>query len=215
VVLNLQPQVTLHEVLTGQGTLAQALVAVPAGFHVLLAGSGLVEYSRLTPELQQRLAGLIREAAQHFDVVLLDTGAGISDVVLYTLSLADEVLVVATPEPTSLTDAYATIKVLAALQQRRRLGLLLNQATRPGEGLTIAKQLQTVVDRYVVPTLGHALPLRVMGELPMDANVREAVRRRALVSRLWPGAEVSRALVAAADRMWTQWGAAGANGPSA
>ena len=61
-----------------------------------------------------------------YDRVLLDTGAGISDVVLYTVSLADEVLVVATPEPTSLTDAYATIKVLATQQQRRHVGLVLS-----------------------------------------------------------------------------------------
>ena len=75
--------------------------------------------------------------APRFDHILLDTGAGISDVVLYAVSLADEVLVVATPEPTSLTDAYATIKVLATTQGRRKFNLLVNQTRKMGEGRAV------------------------------------------------------------------------------
>ncbi|MFN6997103.1 MAG: MinD/ParA family protein, partial [Aquincola tertiaricarbonis] len=130
-----------------------------------------------------------------------DTGAGISDVVLYTVSLADEVLVVATPEPTSLTDAYATIKVLATTQGRRHIRLLANQAGRPGEGRGICKQLQLVVDRYVSPGLDAALQLEFMGEVPSDASVRDAVLRRELLLEAFPGSAAAQAIVALAAKM--------------
>ncbi len=118
VVLNLFPKITLHDVFTGKATLEDAILPAPGGFSVLLAGSGLVEYSRLTGEVREQLLKIIETVAPRFDRILLDTGAGISDVVLFAVSLASEVLVVATPEPTSLTDAYATIKVLATQQER-------------------------------------------------------------------------------------------------
>src|SRR5512143_2522487 len=149
VVLNLFPKITLHDVFTGKANLSDAILPAPGGFSVLLAGSGLVEYSRLTPEVREQLLGVIQKVAPRFDRVLLDTGAGISDVVLYAVALADEGMVVATPEPTSLTGAYATIKVRASQQQRRSIKLLVNQVGRTGEGRGIRGQLQVVVDRFV------------------------------------------------------------------
>ena len=204
VVLNLYPKITLHDVFTGKAALADALLPAPGGFTVLLAGSGMVEYSRMTPEVRDQLQRVIDEVAPRFDDVILDTGAGISDVVLYAVSLADEVVVVATPEPTSLTDAYATIKVLATTQGRRALQLLVNQTRRPGEGRVVRQQLQTVVDRYVVPGLGEAVRLDLLGELPADPSVRDAVLRRQLLLEAMPGAPAAVAMVAVATRLMAQ-----------
>ncbi|MBL8330611.1 MAG: MinD/ParA family protein [Rubrivivax sp.] len=204
VVLNLYPKITLHDVFTGKNTLAEAILPAPGGFSVLLAGSGMVEYSRMTAEVREQLQALVNEVSPKFDHVLLDTGAGISDVVLYTVSLASEVLVIATPEPTSLTDAYATIKVLATTQGRRRVHLLVNQVRRPGEGRTVRAQLQQVVDRFVNPTLDTntgAVRLELLGEIPIDPAVREAVQRRQLLLETMPGTAAAIALVNAAVRM--------------
>jgi flagellar biosynthesis protein FlhG len=143
VVLNLFPKITLHDVFTGKSNLPDAVLPAPGGFYVLLAGSGMVEYSRMTPEVREQLQNVITEVRPRFDHVLLDTGAGISDVVLYTVSLADEVLIVVTPEPTSLTDAYATIKVLAQTQGRRAFRLVVNQTRKPGEGRCGAAAIAT------------------------------------------------------------------------
>ena len=118
VVLNLHPKITLHDVFTGKASLDEAVIAAPGGFSVVLAGSGMVEYSRLTPEVRNQFLSVIETLTPRYDVILLDTGAGISDVVLFSVSLASEVMIVATPEPTSLTDAYAAIKVLAMQQKR-------------------------------------------------------------------------------------------------
>ena len=201
VVLNLAPKITLHDVFTGKSSLADAILPAPGGFSVLLAGSGMVEYSRMTPEVRVQLQRVIDEVAPRYDHVLLDTGAGISDVVLYTVSLAAHVLVTATPEPTSLTDAYATIKVLATTQGRRRIHLVVNQARRPGEGRNVRAQLQQVVDRYVNPALDAPVRIELLGEVPADAAVRDAVLRRQLLLETLPGCAASLALVALAARL--------------
>ncbi|HOL38036.1 MAG: MinD/ParA family protein [Proteobacteria bacterium] len=203
VVLNLWPKITLHEVFTGKAALADAILPAPGGFSVLLAGSGMVEYSRMTPEVRLQLQRVIDEVAPRYDHVLLDTGAGISDLVLYTVSLAAHVLVTATPEPTSLTDAYATIKVLAATQGRRHIHLVVNQVRRPGEGRSVRAQLQQVVDRYVSPTLEAPVRIELLGEVPTDPAVREAVLRRQLLLETLPGTAASLAVVAMAAR-WPQ-----------
>jgi flagellar biosynthesis protein FlhG len=201
VVLNLFPKITLHDVFTGKHTLEEAVLAAPGGFHVLLAGSGMVEYSRMTPEVRDQLQKVVTDVAPRFDHVLLDTGAGISDVVLYTVSLAGEVMVVVTPEPTSLTDAYATIKVLATTQGRRKVQLLVNQTRKAGEGRAVRQQLQQVIDRYVSPGLDEPVRLELLGEVPADSAVREAVQRRQLLMEHMPGTPAAIALVAVATRM--------------
>ena len=206
VVLNLHPKITLHDVFTGKATLDEAILPAPGGFSVLLAGSGLVEYSRLTPQVREQLIEIIGQVAPRFDRILLDTGAGISDVVLHAISLADDVLVVATPEPTSMTDAYATIKVLAVLQKRRKIRLVVNQVSAAGEGRTIRNQLQLVVDRFVAPQLkaqgdSGPLVLELLGEIVSDPAVREAVQRRTLLLATQPGSPAAQAVSAIATRM--------------
>jgi flagellar biosynthesis protein FlhG len=200
VVLNLPPRVTLQDVLSGRRRIEEAVVPGPCGMDVLLAGSGMVEYSRLTPEVREQLQALLEELRPRYDHVLLDTGAGISDVVLYTVSLAHHVLVVVTPEPTSLTDAYATIKVLASVQKRREMSVVVNQVRR-GEGRTVCAQLQQVIDRYVNPGLDRPVRLDFAGELPLDPSVREAVARRELLLEMQPGAPASLAMVELASRL--------------
>jgi flagellar biosynthesis protein FlhG len=201
VVLNLFPKITLHDVFTGKSSLQDAILPAPGGFSVLLAGSGMVEYSRMTPEVREHLQRVVAEVEPMFDHVLLDTGAGISDVVLYTVSLAAEVMIVATPEPTSLTDAYATIKVLATTQGRRRVQLLVNQTRKPGEGRAVRQQLQQVIDRYVNPALDSPVRLDLLGDIPVDAAVRESVQRRQLLLQSMPGTPAAMALVAVAARL--------------
>jgi flagellar biosynthesis protein FlhG len=204
VVLNLFPKVTLHDVFTGKCTLEEAILPAPGGFSVMLAGSGLVEYSRLTPEVREKLLEVIETVAPRFDRILLDTGAGISDVVLYAVSLADDVLVVATPEPTSLTDAYATIKVLATQQSRRLIRVVVNQVGRAGEGRVIRGQLQQVVDRFVTPLIegpDNVVKLELVGEVPSDPSVREAVQKRKLLLELLPGSAAAKAIIAIATKL--------------
>lgn len=201
VVLNLHPKVTLHDVFTGKARLDQAVIAAPGGFSVVLAGSGMVEYSRLTSEVRTQFLQVIQTLAPRYDMILLDTGAGISDVVLFSVSLAPEVLIVATPEPTSLTDAYAAIKVLATQQKRQHIRLIVNQAVRPGDGRAITGQLQQVLDRFVITDSGRPLRLIHMGDIPTDPAVREAVMRRQLLQLQMPGCPAALAISQLANKI--------------
>ncbi len=201
VVLNLYPKITLHDVFTGKAKLEEAILQAPGGFSVLLAGSGMVEYSRLTPEVRNEFLRIVSGLVPHYDVVLLDTGAGISDVVLFAVSLASEVLMVATPEPTSLTDAYATIKVLVGQQQRQTVRVIVNQAVRPGAGQAITNQLQQVLDRFVVTEPGHPVRLIHMGDIPLDPEVRQAVMRRQLLMQTTPGCPAGVAIAQLAGKL--------------
>ena len=194
VVLNLYPKITLHDVFTGKAKLEEAVLPAPGGFSVLLAGSGMVEYSRLTPEVRSEFLRIMENLVPHYDVVLLDTGAGISDVVLFAVSLASEVLMVATPEPTSLTDAYATIKVLVGQQQRQTVRLIVNQSARPGSGAAITKQLQQVLDRFVVSESGRGVTLVHQGDIPTDPEVRQAIMRRQLLMQAMPACPAAQAI---------------------
>ena len=201
VVLNLSPKVTLHDVFTGKAKLEEAIIRAPGGFSVLLAGSGMVEYSRLTPEVRDEFLRIINGLVPHYDVVLLDTGAGISDVVLFAVSLASVVLVVATPEPTSLTDAYATIKVLAGQQKRASIHMVINQTARLGDGRAITSQLQQVLDRFVVSEPGKGVKLVHVADIPADPSVRQAVMRRQLLMQSLPGAPAALAVTQLAAKL--------------
>ncbi|MCD6664225.1 MAG: MinD/ParA family protein [Comamonas sp.] len=200
VVLNLYPKLTLHDVFMGKAQLEDVVQPTSGGFSVVLAGSGMVEYSRLTPEVRGELMHVIQTLTPNYDVMLLDTGAGISDVVLFSISLASEVLVVATPEPTSLTDAYAAIKVLAAQQNRTHIRLVVNQTVRPGDGRAITGQLQQVLNRFVATSTGQPLRLIHMGDIPADPSVRDAVMRRQLLLQQMPGCPAALAIAQLAGK---------------
>jgi flagellar biosynthesis protein FlhG len=201
VVLNLYPKTTLHDVFSGKSTLDEAIIQAPGGFSVLLAGSGMVEYSRLTPEIRAEFLRIIQGLVPRFDVVLLDTGAGISDVVLFAVSLASVILVVATPEPTSLTDAYATIKVLASQQHRENIHMVINQTARLGDGRAITGQLQQVLDRFVVTGPGRGVRLTHLADIPADPSVRQAVMRRQLLMQTLPGCPAALAMTQLARKL--------------
>jgi len=201
VVLNLYPKVTLHDVFTGKAKLEDAIIRAPGGFSVLLAGSGMVEYSRLSPEVRNDFLRIMGGLVPHYDIVLLDTGAGISDVVLFAVSLASEVLVVATPEPTSLTDAYATIKVLVKQQNRQSIRMVINQTARMGDGRAITGQLQQVLDRFVSTDPVRPVRLIHMADIPADPMVRQAVMRRQLLLQTTPGCPAGMAITQLAGKI--------------
>ena len=201
VVLNLHPKVTLHDVFAGTAKLESAIVRTKGEFDAILAGSGKVEFSQLTPQMRDGFLSLMDQVHDQYDVILLDTGAGISDVVLFAISLASEVLVLTTPEPTALTDAYATLKVLFTEQQRKLIRLVVNQTTRLGDGRAITTQLQQVLDRFVLTEPGQVMRLHHWGDIPADPSVRQAIMRRQLLMQVGPGCPSGRAIAALALKL--------------
>jgi flagellar biosynthesis protein FlhG len=201
IVLNLNPSATLHDVLNGTCLLDDAVISGPGGIHVIAAASGTAEYARMTAELGENLPALLAELQRRYDFVMIDTGAGISDVVLYTQSLAQEVLVVATPEPTSLTDAYATIKVMSSLHGRRHFLLVVNQAPSERAGSALGDKLRRVVSRFLRKGDKSAVELTYLGAVRSDPAMTKSVCEQRLIMEAAYSSAAARGIRALADKL--------------
>lgn len=201
IMLNLSPSATLHDVMIGAKSLDEVIIEGPGGMKILPAASGMAEYTRMTGDLQEALLETIGTLAAQYDYVLLDTGAGISDVVLFSTSLADEVLIVATPDPTAMTDAYAAVKVIAAKQGRAWFWLVVNQARDEADGARIANRLQRVADQFLRAQLGHPVRLSYLATIPADPRAGQSVCAQQLLTAVAPDAKAALAIEEAAKRL--------------
>jgi flagellar biosynthesis protein FlhG len=187
ILLGLTPRYNLHHVLIGEKSLSEILVEGPAGMQILPASSGIMELASLTESQKLYFMSEMETLGQEVDVLLIDTGAGINDNVIYFNLAAQERVVLLTPEPTSLTDAYALIKVLSGRHDVKRFRILVNHCQGDKEGLSVFRKLSLVADRFL-----DSLSLDFMGYLPYDEKLPRAVRAQRLVSELHPDAPSSR-----------------------
>ena len=152
ILLAVEPEFTILDALHGIQAPEKILVHTNKGFDLLPAGSGLAERTMLTQILSEGFASILSSIEDLYDIILFDAGAGVGDVVLFFANLADEILLVVTPEPTSLMDSYATIKILNQTYGRDEFLLIVNQAS-PGNfrqiGNSVAGHLQNVIARFI------------------------------------------------------------------
>jgi len=171
--LGLTPAHDLADVVSGSVPLAQAVARfLPGGFDVLAGRSGSGALSALTPAAVERLLEELAAAARGYDHVLLDLGAGLDRAVRRMSAWADTLLVVATEEPTSLTDAYATCKLHSADRPGGDARLVVNQVTTSAAGTRTAATLQRACTAF----LGRAPALA--GLVRRDPHVPDAIRRQ-------------------------------------
>jgi flagellar biosynthesis protein FlhG len=168
------------------------LIRTAKGFDLLPAGSGLTEGTMVTRALAESMEAGFSALQDRYDIVLLDAGAGIGDVLLFFASLAHEILLVVTPEPTSVVDAYATIKILHQRHGRSEFLLTVNQA-----GASIASHLRNVISRYLESD--HPVRLELIGSIPMDPAIPSAVRHRQLLVEFAPKAPATGIMASLAD----------------
>jgi flagellar biosynthesis protein FlhG len=198
VLLGLVPQHTIEDVLAGTHTLDEIVLKGPSDVHVLPASSGVPHLTTLTEVQQLVIQEQLEQLAGGMDVLLIDTGAGISPSVTFFASSADETVVVVTPEPTSLTDAYALIKVLARQYREHRFKILVNQAKSPREASEVFGKLDVAVDRFL-----H-VAIELIGAIPYDDYVPMAVRQQRAVFELFPDAPATHAFRKLAQQI-VQW----------
>jgi flagellar biosynthesis protein FlhG len=185
---------TLAHAIHGDATLNELLVDVAPGLQLLPASSGVLKLERLSHDQQGKLAAELHELAARYDVVLLDTGAGITENVLFFDSIADEVLLVTTPEPTAVTDTYALIKILATQRQLSALSLLVNKVGSVADGSLIHERLMNVCQQFLHVSLGYA------GQVFKDSAVEQAVMERIPIVRGRRSSAASSSLLALARR---------------
>jgi flagellar biosynthesis protein FlhG len=197
VVLGLQPRYHLHHLITGQKELADIMMTGPFNLQVIPGASGLPDLADL-PEVQRHtlLRALLSLDGQ-VDLLLVDTSAGVGRSVVQFILAAGELLLVTTPEPTAITDAYALIKVLAAYQSPVSTKLVVNNVRDFGEGELTGRKLMTVAERF----LGRQVQL--IGALPYDRAVVDAVRSQLPVLQSYPHSRISAAIETVSERFWT------------
>lgn len=196
ILLGIAPQYNLSHVIRGKKSLDEIVVAVNKHMFILPASSGIQEITSLSKSQRQRLFSDLDRLTRDVDVLLIDTAAGISSNVMLFNSLASENIVVATPEPTSITDAYALMKVLSLKYQEKAFKVLVNMAADDREADEVFRQLDLVASRFL------DIELEYVGHIPRDAHVTQGVRRQKLVCQMAPEAKASRCFKALAQHIW-------------
>ncbi|MCE5334535.1 MAG: MinD/ParA family protein [Desulfobacteraceae bacterium] len=183
VLLGLAPRYNLSHVLNGQKRLDEVLMNGPGNLKILPASSGVQELTRLTDDQKLLFLELLDGLEADVDVLLVDTSAGISDTVLYFNLAAHERIIVVTPEPTSLTDAYALIKVLYSKHGERHFSVLVNSAPNEAAGKAIFAKISKVADHFL-----DGLSLDYLGTVPHDVSVTKSVLQQKALMELFPNA---------------------------
>lgn len=188
VLLGMVPRFTLEHVMSGQKELHEIVLEGPGGFKVLPASSGIGELSELGYEQQMQLFRALGTLDAEMDYLFIDTGAGISSNVLRFNASAHDVVLVANPEPTSITDAYALMKLLAIRYDVRGFNLIANSVLSEGEGHAVYERLNKVALQFL------NVNLRYLGAVPLDKAIPKSVREQTPVLAAFPAATSSRAI---------------------
>jgi flagellar biosynthesis protein FlhG len=198
ILLGLHPRFNIHDVLTLRKSLVEVVVEGPGGVKILPASSGLPELTELDPHQKTFILSELDHYTESLDLVLIDTGAGISPNVLFFNIAALERIVVVNQEPPSITDAYALIKVLATRHNAREFKLLVNGPSQPEDAVKVYLTLLRVAEDF----LGLEIALDYLGFIPYDEAIPRAVLKRQAVLALYPQARASKSFQLLAQRLW-------------
>jgi flagellar biosynthesis protein FlhG len=185
ILLGLVPQYNIAHVLFGEMRMKEVLFPGPEGVTVLPAGFGVQELASLTEEQKLRLLCETEELEQDFDVVLIDTGAGISPNVLFFNIVSHDNIIVVCPEPASMSDAYVLMKILALRYQRKTFKVLMNSVKEEKEAVRVLDRITEACQRFLGVSVSH------FGNIPYDRCIREAVRYQKPVVEMYPDATSS------------------------
>lgn len=209
IVLGVDVTATWSEVLSGRRGLDDVLIQAPGGISFVPGASGVARMANLSEFERHQLLAVMERIESRYDVVVLDCGAGISQNVLALAATADTVLVVATPEPTALTDAYAMIKTLSrkaaehtagSTEPVGSIGIIVNNAESRREGLETFERLAGTAARFL-----H-IPVTDYGYVLHDEHVRSAVRQRRPVVLRYPRCPASACLMSSAVKLSAELG---------
>ncbi|HEY3278626.1 MAG TPA: MinD/ParA family protein [Syntrophorhabdaceae bacterium] len=194
IMFGMYPKFNIKDLIEGRKNIGDIICEGPCGIRVIPATSGVVELSELTANEKNILFSSFQELPDH-DFLLVDTSAGISSNVIDFNAISEEIFVIVTPDPASLTDSYAVIKVLNKKTGRKDFNIILNMVRSEQEGLDIFKNLLSVTDRFLDVYLNFS------GYLPTDANINLAVRKQKLWVQHYPNTEATKALQKICERL--------------
>lgn len=197
VLLGLTPQYTIEHLFNRKKSFSEILIQGPGGMSILPASSGVLDLVDLDEEQKLILLNEIESMAENIDLLLIDTGAGIASNVLYFNMAAQESMVIVTAEPTSITDAYALIKILSTKFDKKDFMMLINLVSSDEEAREVFRKISRAVDRFL-----QSLSIDYMGFIPFDEKIPLAVRNQRPVLEIYPKAISSRSFQTLAKTLW-------------
>jgi len=194
IMLGLHPEYNLSHVINGERTLEEIIVDGPKGLQIIPASSGTQNMAELSPAEHAGVIQAFSEVGHDLDVLIIDTAAGIADSVVSFTRAAQEVIIVVCDEPTSITDAYALIKLLNRDYGIQRFRVLSNMAHSMQEGRELFNKMVKVTDRFLDVTLDF------MGTVPYDEYLRKALQKQKAVIDAYPRSKAAMAFKTLAKR---------------
>ena len=185
VIFGMAPKFTIQHVLSGEKRLAEVLAEGPYGIKILPASSGIQELTDLDEFQRMRLIEEFEAYDSDIDVLLVDTGAGISGNVAFFCVASQETIVVTSPEPTSLTDAYALIKVLSTRYQEKDFTVLVNAARDAEDAFEVFRRLSVAAEKFLNISLDY------LGFIPYDDSIPRAVRMQKAFIEAYPNCKAA------------------------
>jgi flagellar biosynthesis protein FlhG len=196
IVYNISPPYNLKHLIDGTKKIDEVLFQGPDGVYILPAASGIKELTQLSKESKMSLMDQLDQLEGRFDFVLIDTGAGISENVMYLNSAAQSVFVVVTPEPTSITDAYALMKVMSTQYGEKNFHIITNQVRNDAEAKTIFKALLNATDQFL-----ESVQLWHTHSFSFDEKVRQSVSRQQPMLKFDKDGPTSKSYLELADKV--------------
>ena len=185
VMLGFQTAATLHQVINGEAKLSEVIVPHPSGIDIIPAASGIPELTNLSEQERMALVSAVDDLGGQYDFMLVDTAAGIGDNVTYFNVAAEDIVVVVDPEPTSIADAYALVKVLSTQFSRKEFSVIVNRCPLLRDPRDTYAQLLSATDRFL------QVRLKYLGSISHDQSVSEAILSQKPSIELFPGARSS------------------------
>jgi len=199
VMLGIRPKFNLADLMFRGKTLAEIITDGPEGIGFISGGSGIQELARMTKEQVMYLTQKLVELDSMADVIIVDTGAGIADNVLEFVTASSEVLLVATPEPTSITDAYALLKSLnrrvGFSREHTSIRMISNRVGSEAEGRSLFEKMSVVVDKFL------NIQPEFLGIIPQDDMISKAVMLQKPITMAYPNAPAAKAMQAIAIKL--------------
>lgn len=195
IMLGLQTEYNLSHVLDGEKTLREVMVDAPGGLKIIPAASGVKRMAQLTPMENAGIINAFSELDGILDVLLIDTAAGIADSVVSFCRASQEVVVVVTDEPASMTDAYALIKVLSREYSLTKFQLLANMTRSEKHGRMLYEKFSQVCEQFLDVSIDY------LGTVPFDHDLREAIQKQSPVTIAKPMSEAAQAFRGMAQKI--------------
>lgn len=184
-----KPKGNILEVLRGEKKLSDILTEGAKNIHIIPGGSGIFELSHINAFERRQLLDSVESLPSFYDYMLIDTAPGLSDNVLYLNAAAEDIIVLITPDPSSLADAYALIKTLNQRNKIKKFRIICNQVKDDVEGFGLYKRFSEVCERFL------DVGLDFLGSIPTDPVLKRATQHQRIIMRHEPQSNAAHAIV--------------------